>query len=141
MIKEFTPLPYEGINPLPDYVTGTRFYTLTGTVPGGYVVTLARMAVGDSKSAGNPLTHVLFESFDDHGVPMKTARTRVGGVDGVSGTDREFIAVKSAMGMTGVVFHPALPCPCEEVLQALGEWYTAQNPEISSVAVMSQTCH
>ena len=35
MIKNFTPMPYEGINPLPDYVTGIRTYELVGTVPGG----------------------------------------------------------------------------------------------------------
>ena len=141
MIKTFEPRPYDGLTALPDYVTGTRFYTLTGTVPGDYTVTLARLTVGDPKSAGNPLTHVLFESFDYHGGRMKTARARVGGVDGVSGSDREFIAAKSAMGIAGVEFHPAPPCSCEEVLQALGEWYMAQNPEIASVEVMSQTCH
>ena len=135
MIKSFTPQPYDGLSPLPDYVTDTRFYTLTGSTPGGYTVTLARMTVGDSKSAGKPLAHVLFESFDDHGAAMKTARTRAGGLD------CEFIAAKNAMSDTGVEFHPALPCSCEVMLQALGEWYMAQNPELSSVEVVSQTCH
>ena len=61
MIKNFTPMPYEGINPLPDYVTGIRTYELVGTVPGGYVVTLGKLTVGESMSAGNPLTHAIFE--------------------------------------------------------------------------------
>lgn len=135
MIKDFTPMPYEGISPLPDYVTGTQFYTLTGRTQEGYTVTLARLTIGDSKSAGNPLTHVLFESFDSHGATMKTARTRAGGLD------REFIAVKNAMGAAGVKFHPALPCSSEAVLYSFGEWHKAQNPELLSVAVMSQTCH
>lgn len=135
MIKNFVPQPYDGLSPLPDYVTDTRFYTLTGSAPGGYTVTLARMTVGDSKSAGKPLAHVLFESFDDHGAVMKTARTRAGGLD------CEFIAAKNAMSDTGVEFHPGLPCSCEVMLQALGEWYMAQNPELSSVEVVSQTCH
>ncbi len=135
MIKNFTPLPHDGLTALPDYVTAPRFYTLLGNTPGGYVVTLARMTVGDSKSAGNPLAHVLFESFDDHGNAMKTARTRAGGLD------HEYIAAKNAMSLTGVEFHPALPCSCEVMLRALGEWFMAQNPELVSVEVMSQTCH
>lgn len=135
MIKNFVPQPYDGLTPLPDYVTDTRFYTLVGSAPDGYAVTLARMTVGDSKSAGKPLVHVLFESFDDHGAAMKTARTRADGLD------REFIAAKNAMSSAGVEFHPAVPCSCEVMLQALGEWYMARNPELSQVAVMSQTCH
>ena len=117
MIKSFTPQPYDGLSALPDYVTSPRFYTLVGYAPGDYTVTLARMTVGDSKSAGNPLAHVLFESFDDHGVAMKTARTRAGGLD------REYIAA------------------CEAMLRSLGDWFMAHNPELSSVEVMSQTCH
>ena len=135
MIKNFTPQPYDGLTALPDYVTAPRFYTLTGRLPEGYVVTLARMTVGDSKSPGNPLVHVLFESFDDHGIAMKTARTRAGGLD------REYIAAKNAMSLAGVEFHPSLPCSCEAMLQALGDWYVVQNPELLSVEVMSQRCH
>ena len=135
MIKNFTPQPYDGLSALPDYVTSPRFYTLVGYAPGDYTVTLARMTVGDSKSAGNPLAHVLFESFDDHGAVMKTARTRAGGLD------REFIAAKNAMSLVGVEFHPSLPCSCEAMLQALGDWFAAKNPELLSVRVMSQTCH
>ena len=135
MIKNFTPQPYDGLTALPDYVTSPRFYTLVGYAPGDYTVTLARMTVGDSKSAGNPLAHVLFESFDDHGVAMKTARTRAGGLD------REYIAARNAMSTTGVEFHPALPCSCEAMLRSLGDWFMAQNPELLSVEVMSQTCH
>lgn len=135
MIKNFVPQPYEGINPMPDYVSNIRSYTLVGTAPGNYVVTLARLTVGESLSAGNPLTHALFESFTDHGERMKAARTRV------SGYDREFIAVKNAMIETGVVFYPTLSSTCEELLQSLGEWFTVENTEITEFAVMSQTCH
>lgn len=135
MIKSFTPQPYDGLTALPDYVCDTRFYTLVGQVPGGYTVTLARLTVGDSKSAGNQLTHVLFESYSDHGEPRKAVRTRMGGVD------QEYVAVKNAMSAAGVEFHPALPCSCETVLRSLGEWHMAQNPELLSVDVMSQTCH
>lgn len=135
MIKDFTPMPYEGINPLPDYVTNIRAYTLVGLAPGGYHVTLAKLTVGESKSAGNPLAHALFESFSDHGEQMKAARTRV------SGFDREFIAVKNAMIETGVDFYPALSSTCEDVLRSLGDWFTVSNPEITDCSVVSQTCH
>ncbi len=135
MIKDFTPMPFEGINPLPDYVSNIRVYTLIGIVPGGYHVTFAKMTVGDSVSAGNPLAHALFESFDTHGKRMKAARTRV------SGYDREFIAVKNAMIETGMNFYPTLSSPCEDVLRSLGDWFMVTNPEITECSVVSQTCH
>lgn len=135
MIKNFTPMPFEGINPLPVYVTNVRAYTLVGIVPGGYHVTLAKLMVGESKSAGNPLGHALFESFSDHGERMKSVRTRV------SGSDREFTAIKNAMIETGVEFFPTLPSPCEEVLSSLGDWFMVSNPEIMECSVVSQTCH
>ena len=53
----------------------------------------------------------------------------------------EYIAAKNAMSTTGVEFHPALPCSCEAMLRSLGDWFMAHNPELSSVEVMSQTCH
>ena len=105
MIKNFIPQPFEGGNPLPNYVSNVSEYPLVGTVPGGYKVVLARLTVGESLSAGNPLAHALFESFTDHGDRAKVSRTRV------SGYDREFIAVRSAMSETGVEFLPALSCP------------------------------
>jgi len=135
MIKNFTPMPFEGINPLPDYVTNVRAFTLVGTAPGGYRVTLAKLTVGESKSAGNPLGHALFESFNDHGEQMKSVRTRV------SGCDREFVAVKNAMMETGVEFYPSLPSAPEEIMQSLGDWFRVTNEEIAEVSVVSQTCH
>ena len=135
MIKNFTPQPFEGGNPLPDYVGNKSEYTLVGEVPGGYKITLAKLTVGDSISAGNPLAHALFESYTDHGERAKVARTRV------SGFDREFIATRSAMSETGVEFHPTVSCSNETILESLGEWFMVQNPEISGVSVVSQTCH
>lgn len=135
MIKNFVTQPYDGLNTLPDYVKNTRIYALTANVVGGYSITLAKLTVGDLMSAGNPLVHALFESFTDHGARAKAARTRA------SGYDREFIAVKNAMIETGVEFHPALSCPCEMIMSALGEWFKVQNPEIMEVSVVSQTCH
>lgn len=135
MIKHFTPQPYDGLTALPDYVTASRIYTLVGYTPEGYTVTLARMTVGDSKSAGALLTHALFESFDDHGAMMKTARTRV------SGHDRKFIAAMNAMALTGVEFSPLASCSCEELFKSLGDWFTTKNPDLLSIEVVSQTCH
>lgn len=135
MIKYFTPQPYDGLNTLPDYVKNVQVFTLTAIVVGGYTITLARLTIGDSVSAGTPLAHALFESFSDHGEQMKTARTRV------TGLDREFVAVKSAMTATGVEFHPALPNSCETILYSLGEWFQAKNSEIQEFSVVSQSCH
>ena len=136
MIKNFDPKPFEGGNPLPDYVSNVNRYELVGIVPGGYHVTLAKLAVGSSISAGNPLSHALFESYTDHGERAKVARTRV------RGSDMGFISVRSVMSETGVEFFPTLPCSEEDVLRSLGDWFMVQNPEISEVSVvMSQTCH
>lgn len=135
MIKNFIPQPFEGGNPLPNYVSNVSEYTLVGTVPGGYKVVLARLTVGESLSAGNPLAHALFESFTDHGDRAKVSRTRV------SGYDREFIAVHSAMSEAGVEFHPTVSCSNTAILQALGDWFMANNPEITGVSVVSQSCH
>ena len=63
MIKNFEPQPYDGLNPLPSYVTNVSSFTLTGSVPGGYEITLAKLTVGESVSAGNPLSHALFETI------------------------------------------------------------------------------
>lgn len=86
-------------------------------------------------SAGNPLTHALFKSYSDHGEQMKVVRVRTNGVDG------EVTAAVSAMRMAGVEFNPALPVSCETVLYALGAWMQEHNPEITSVTLVSQSCH
>ena len=135
MIKSFTPKEYDGLNTLPTYASNLKSFVLVAKVPGDYEITLARLVVGESVSAGNELSHALFESFTDHGVRSKAART------GVSGYDREFIAVKNAMIETGVEFHPTLAAPCEEVLMSLGEWFKAQNSEILDYSLVSQSCH
>lgn len=136
MIKDFIPQEYTGPNPLPSYATTDMTeYTLLGEVQGGYIITLAKLTVGDSVSAGNPLTHALFESFTDHGERRSVARTRV------SGYDREFTAVKNAMFAAGVEFNSASPCGSEEILTAFGEWFMSQNAEITNCSVVSQTCH
>lgn len=135
MIKSFTPEQYAGVNSLPLYVTGVREYTLVGTTNDGYVITLGRLTVGSSLSAGNPLSHALFESFTDHGERKKTARTRV------SGKNQELTAVKNAMTETGIEFNPALPNSCETILYSLGQYFQSVNPDIREFALMSQTCH
>ena len=132
MIRNFTARPFEGVNSLPSYVTNVKIYTLTGRVPGGYEITLARLTTGESVSAGNPLSHCLFESFSDHGIRSRAARTRV------SGYDREFISVKNAMMESGVEFNPTIPVTSDVVMQALGEWFQANNDEIESWNVAVQ---
>ena len=135
MVKNFNPQPFEGINTLPVYVNNTKTYFLIGKISGGYEIILAKLTTGESISAGNALNHALCESFTDHGVRAKAARTRV------SGRDRELVAVKNAMIETGVQFYPALPNSCETILYALGDWFQMQNHEIAEVNVVSQNCH
>lgn len=142
MIRSFHQEPFDGYNALPDYVSNVTDYALIGEIPGGYVITLAKLTTGTSMSAGSPLVHALFESYTDHGNRAKVARTRAKVASTqLSGRDRDFVAVCSAMNETGITFHPSLPCSCEEILTALGEWFKMQNTEIVEVSVVSQTCH
>lgn len=135
MIRNFTPKPYDGPNPLPSYVEGLRTYTLVGTVTGGYKITLARLTVGDSTSGHNSLSHAMFESYTDHGERMKITRSKA------NGYNRELTAVKSAMCDAGTEFLPALPNSSETILYALGEWIQANNADIEAFEVLSQSCH
>ena len=133
IIRSYTPMPFSKPNPLPPYATNIRQYELTAVVQGGYTITLAKLSIGDSMSAGNPLTHALFESFTDHGERMSVARTRV------SGHEREFIAVKNAMIEAGVEFAPITPCASEALINGLGEWFKVSNPEIWKCSLVSQS--
>ena len=135
MIKSFTPRAFDGANKIPGYATKVAQYTLLGEVVGGYVITLAKLTVGESVSAGNQLTHAAFESFDDHGRRKAAVRTRV------SGYNREFVAVQNAMIGAGVEFAPVTPCGSEDVLNALGNWFREHNPEIAKCSLVSQRCH
>ena len=135
MIKNYEPKNYDGANRLPVYVSNVRVHVLIGIITGGYMITLAKLSVGESVSAGNRLSHAMFESFTDHGERKKIVRTRA------SGYDSDFIAMKNAMIEAGIEFEPFLSCPPDVVLRALGTWFMAYNPEIESFTLMSQTCH
>ena len=129
MIKNYTLTPFKGANPLPRYIEGIKEYTLIGVIENSYEIVLAKLTVGKSK---NDLVHALFESFDDHGRRMATARTRAGGFD------REFTAVKNAMRYVGIEFGDVTLCSSESLIKSLGAWFCKHNPEIKSCYVMSQ---
>lgn len=136
MIKNFNPLPYDGDNPLPTYVANVNNYKLLAKAPGGYTITLAKLSVGDSLSAGNPLAHALFESCTDHGERAKVVRARA------SGYNRNCIAMMNAMIGAGVEFKSAMIVSCETAMNALGEWFLKSNPELTDYSlVVSQSCH
>ena len=137
MIKNVELKPFKNSQLFPAYVykKGVKIYTLGATVSSGYKITLGKIIVGDSMSNGAPLCHVMFESYTKHGEKMIETKTRVGGYE------REFNAAKQAMMKAGVEFEPIAPCHLEELLSALGARYKADNPDIQSYAVVSQTCH
>lgn len=135
LIKNYIPQPYKGANPLPTYVSDLRQYILIGNITGGYKITLAKLTIGDSISAGNTLTHALFESYSDHGEQMAVARTRV------SGHDSEFWAVKNAMFNVGIEFENVTFCSSEEILKSLGDWFCVQNSDIENYSLVSHTSH
>ena len=133
MIKNYNPRPFEGFSTLPTYVTVTEQYELLGKTKTSYVIKLAKLTVGKSMSAGNPLSHALFESFSDHGERMAVARTRV------SGNGRVFSAVMNAMMEVGVDFESVTPCHSEVMLTALGAWIQARNPDIEKYEIVAQS--
>ena len=135
MIKSFTPRGFDGDNKIPSYATKIKRFTLLAELEEGYVITLAKLSVGESVSAGNQLTHASFESFDDHGRRKAAVRTRV------SGYNREFVAVQNAMIGAGVEFAPVTPCTSEDMLNALGNWFREHNPDIKKCSLVSQRCH
>lgn len=63
MIRNFTPQNYNGLNSLPNYVSNIKIFTLIGDISGGYKITLARLTVGNSDSAGNSLSHDRIEVY------------------------------------------------------------------------------
>ena len=135
MIKNYNPRPFEQFTPLPTYVAITEQYELLARTKTGYTITLAKLTIGKSMSAGNQLTHVLFESFSDHGERRAVARTRM------SGNDRVFSAVMNAMLEVGVEFESVTPCHFEMMLTALGAWIQARYPDIEKYEIVEQSCH
>ena len=135
MIKNYNPRPFEQFISLPTYVAITDRYNLLAKTKTGYTIMLATLTIGGSVSAGNSLTHVLFESFSDHGERMAIVRTRV------SGHNRVFSAVMNAMMDAGVEFESVTPCHSETMLTALGAWIQARNTDIDQYEIVSQICH
>ena len=117
------------------YGNGIEKYTLVATVPNGYKITLAKLTVGTSVSGETTLSHAKFESYSEHGEKMSEAKARIGGFE------REFMVAKNAMSKVGIEFNPIVPCHFSDLLNALGAYYQAVNPEIKEYAVMSQRCH
>ena len=135
MIKDVNLKPFEKSVFLPAYVSNIGIYTLTAKVLGDYEITLAQLVIGDTMSAGVPLTHVLFRSYTSKGKKCTESRTRV------SGFEREFIAVKSAMFNVGIIFEPIVPCHFLELLNSVGAYYQADNQDIQSYEILSQVSY
>ena len=133
MIKNYNPRPFEQFISLPTYVAISGQYELLAMTKTGYTIRLAKLTIDQSVSAGNLLSHVLFESFSDHGERRAIARTRV------SGNERVFIAVMNAMLEVGVEFESVTPCHSEMMLTALGAWIQARNPDIKNYDIVSQS--
>ena len=117
------------------YGNGVEKYTLFGTVMGNYKITLAKLTIGKSISGESELSHALFESYSNHGEKMSEAKIRI------SGCEREFMAAKNVMSKVGIEFENIAPCHFCDLLNALGAYYQADNPEIQECTVVSQRCH
>ena len=137
MIKNVQLKPFEMSLELPTYVYGKGVdkYTLVGTIQGDYKITLAKLKIGKSFSGDTVLSHALFESYTNHGEKMSEAKIRM------TGCESEFMAVKNVMIKAGIEFENIAPCHFCDLLNALGAYYQAGNPEITEYTVVSQRCH
>lgn len=135
MIKGVNLKPFDKSVFLPTYVKNIGVYTLVATVYDSYKVVQAQLTIGDSMSAGSMLSQVIFKSYSSYGDKRAEVRTRV------SGYEREFIAVKSAMRGAGIEFNPIVPCHFLELLKGLGAYYQAVNSDIQAYEILSQICH
>ena len=114
-------------------------YTAIATIPNDYCMVLGKICIRNTKSSnGATLTHVRFESFDEHDRKMIETRMRVVGLREL---ERNFIAVENAMIKAGIEFNSVPPCHFLDLLKGLGAFYHAANPDIQSYAVMSQIRH
>ena len=136
MIKSVNLKPFDTTCKFRDYVYRNKVdeYELVGVV-GSYSICLARLRMGKSRTANGEYSNVIFESYDSHGKKMRESKFRM------DGCDREFMAVKNAMNGAGVEFENIAPCHFLELLNALGAYYKAKNPEITEYTVLSQRCH
>lgn len=135
MVKDVKLKPFAGTSSLPTYTRwqGLKVYKLTAEIMDSYEITLAVLTVGQSASGKNNLSHVLFESYDEHGRKMAEVRMRT------SGYEREFMAITGAMVEAGITFGALDPsCSVEDILTELGEWYETNNPDIQSFKVTLQ---
>ena len=137
MIKNVQLEPFDVSYEFPTYVygKGVEKYTLIATVRGDYKITLAKLKIGTSKSGETELAHAIFERYTNHGEKMSEVKSRT------SGCESDFMAVKNAMSKVGIEFENIAPCHFSELLNALGAYYQAINPEITEYAVVSQRCH
>ena len=136
MIKNVKLKPFDKTCKFSDYVYRNKVdeYELVGVV-GDYNISLARLRIGISKTPNGECSHAIFESFDSHGKKMSESKFRT------DGCDREFMAVKNAMIGVGIEFENTAPCHFLELLNALGAYYRAENPDITKCVVLSQRCH
>ena len=76
MIKSVNLKPFDKFCEFPAYVyrNDVTKYLLVATVKGNYNITLAKLTTGVSVVNGDELSHVLFESYNDHGEKMSEVR-------------------------------------------------------------------
>ena len=138
-IGEFKPYVEKCDLPGYAYKNGVEEHILIATIPNDYCIVLGKICISNTKSSnGATLTHVRFESFDEHGRKMIETRMCV---VGLMELERNFIAVENAMIKAGIEFNSVPPCHFLDLLKGLGAFYHAANPDIQSYAVMSQIRH
>ena len=137
MIMKVNLKPFKDSCELPAYVyqNGVDRHTLIATIMGKYKITLARLLIGKSNSNDTVLTHAMFESYTEYGEKMAETKFRI------SGLESEFMAVKNIMWIAGIEFSEMPSCHFLELLNALGAYYQAVNPEIEDYGIVSQICY
>lgn len=135
MIKSFSIKPYTKDSPLPAYVKLKKFYEILATAPGGYRITLAKIYIGESCSAGTPLSHAKFESYTKYGEKARVTRTRA------SGYNREIVALQNAIIQAGAEIENVTINNSNEIITYIAQWYSDTCPELTNINIVSQMCH
>ncbi len=133
MTINFIARKFDGNSSIPSYVTNKECYAIIGKTETGYDISLGRLTLGESASAGKTLYHALYESYDDHGHRMSMVRGRSSGPMGKTN------AALSAMAGTGVTLADVTVTNFLEVLNQLGEWFLKHNSELKSYDIVSQS--
>ena len=133
IVYSYIPKPYNGVAALPASTKQIDDYTLVAKAPGGYQITLAKLATGRTANAACSYTaQALFESYNFDGSRAAVTSAKASGI----GYNKIATAAMNAMGQAGVTFARPATWEPESLMRGLGEYISRVNPELSNFQVI-----